>query len=123
MKNILILEDEEVIGKIYEKALLKLGYNAKWYKTTADAEKAANKDKYDLFILDHGLVNDDRSGVELIPVLQKTNPKAKVLMLTNYSDFQVEKKARAAGAHDYLLKIDTTPNVLAEYVKKLFRKS
>lgn len=119
MKNILILEDEDVIGEIYEKKLKSAGYNALWVRTTSEAEKKANREKYDVFILDHGLVDDDRSGLELIPILTKTNPEAKIIMLTNFSDFQLEKKAKEAGASDYLLKIDTTPKVLIEYVKKL----
>ncbi|MBU0727826.1 response regulator [Patescibacteria group bacterium] len=119
MNKILILEDEDVLAKIYKKKLESDGFEVIWVRTTNEAEKQAVKTDIDVFLVDHGIANEERSGLDLIPILKKARPDSEVIMLSNFSDFQLEKEAKEAGASDYLLKIDTTPKKLSAYIKKL----
>jgi len=120
MRNIILLEDEEILGKIYKKNLEGAGYSVIWLKTTGEVEQVIDTIHADVIILDQGIAGDDRSGLDIVPMVKAVNPKAKIIMLSNYSQFQMRQKAVEAGAMDYLVKIDTTPTKLIEYINNLF---
>ncbi|MCK5605212.1 response regulator [Candidatus Pacearchaeota archaeon] len=120
MKKIILLEDEITLGSIYKKNLEKAGYEVVWLKSTLDINKTTKEFKADLIILDHGIRDEEKSGLDLIPAFKKKLPQAKIIMLSNYSSFQLEKKALNAGAMHYLVKINTSPSVLGSYVDNLF---
>lgn len=118
MKSILILEDEELLGRIYAKNLIKKGYHVDWVACTEDAIKAAEKTKYDIVALDNTL-SEKRSGLDLLPEMRKMLPEAKIIMLSNQSQFLMEKKAKALGADGYLLKLNTTPESFIDFAMTL----
>ena len=55
----------------------------------------------------------------MIPLIKSMIPHAKVVILSNYNWFQLEEKRKEDYAVSYLLKIDTPPSVLTEFVKNL----
>jgi len=120
MKKLLILEDEEVLGKIYKKKLTEAGFNVAWAKSIQEAENSIKSNTFDLYFLDQGIAGEEKTGLDIIPIIKETNPKAHITMLSNYSNFQLEQKSIESGASDYLLKIDTPPKKLVEYANKLF---
>ena len=120
MKKIILLEDEEILGKIYKKNLEAANYEVEWLKTTKKTEKAAKHFKADLVLLDQGIRGEDKSGLDIIPTLKKLLPEAKIIMISNFSNFQMENEALKAGSNGYLVKINTPPNVLVKYIDKLF---
>lgn len=119
-KKIILLEDELALAKLYYKKLSEAGHKVKLCtdaKELLDTYKIFNADAA---FLDNTLHGEERSGMDLIPVLKKHNPKIKIAMLSNYSEFQMKSAAKKAGANDYLLKISTSPSQLVAYVNKLF---
>lgn len=118
MKKILYLEDEEVIGEIFKKKLEKAGYGVDWKTTSGETIKSAKSIKYNIVLLDQAL-KEEVSGMDIIPEIRKCLPKAKIIMLSNYSQFQMEEKAKKLGADRYLVKLNVTPETLVEYLKKL----
>jgi len=119
-KNILILEDEPVLANIYKKNLEEAGFNVKCAVSVDEASKLLKDFKPDLSLLDHGIRGEEEAGLDFIPKLKKLFPNAKIVMLSNYSNQQIQKEADEAGVDDYLIKLNTPPKVLVEYVKKLF---
>ena len=119
-KRIILLEDEDALAILYQKKLLNEGYDVRLYKTTDELLESFKDFNPDLALLDHALHGEKKSGLDIIPILKKQNPSIIIVMLSNYSKFQMEKDARKAGAHDYLLKINTSPAFLVGYVKNLF---
>ena len=119
VKKIILLEDEEILGGIYKKNLEAAGYDVIWVRTTEETEKVAKSFKADVALLDHGISGEDKTGIDTIASLKKDLPNLKIVILSNYSQFQLEQKANKAGAVDYLIKIDTPPDVLVNYVNKL----
>jgi DNA-binding response OmpR family regulator len=118
MKTILYLEDEEIIGSIYKKNFEKAGYKVDWEQTSEGALKAAKNKKYNFVALDQAL-KEDVSGMDILPDIRKAQPKAKIVMLSNFSQFQMEAKAKELGADGYLVKINTTPQSFIEFIKTL----
>ncbi len=119
-KKIILLEDEAALAKLYYKKLSEAGHEVKLYTETQELLDAYESFEADAAILDNTLKGEVRSGMELIPLLKKSNPKIKIAMLSNHSEFQMEAAARKAGANDYLLKINMSPKQLVEYVDRLF---
>ncbi len=119
-KNILILEDESVLANIYKKNLEEAGFNVKCAVTVDEASKILDEYKPDLALLDHGIRGEDEAGLDFIPKIKKIFPEAKIIMLSNYSNHEIKEEAKQAGVDDYLIKLNTPPKTLVDYVKELF---
>ncbi len=120
MIKILIVEDEVTLGKMYKKKFEALGYEVKLTRNVDETRKVTGEFHADLVFVDQGLGKKEESGLDLIPELRRKFPTTKVVMLSNYSQFQTRKEAIKAGADDYLVKLNTPPSILGEYVKRLF---
>lgn len=119
-KKILLLEDEVTLANLYYKKLSEAGHVVQLCNDAQELLSSYEDFKPDAAILDNTLKGDIRSGMDLIPVLKKSNPKIKIAMLSNHSEFHMEAAARKAGANDYLLKINMSPKQLVDYVDRLF---
>lgn len=120
MKKILILEDEEVLGRVYKKKLEEAGFEVVWVKTVEETETLIHSYAADILLLDHGIRGYEKAGIDLIPLLRTVLPHSKIIMLSNYSDFQMQVKALEKGADDYLVKINTHPRELVRRIQALF---
>lgn len=119
VKKILFLEDEDILGRLYCNKLEEAGYTVKLCRNAEELIDSHKSFEPDLAFLDHGLQSQAVSGMDMIPVLKKSNPNIKIAMLSNYSEFQMKEEAKKAGANDYLLKINMSPLKLVSYVKKM----
>lgn len=119
MKKILILEDEEILGRVYKKKLEGAGFEVLWTKTIQDTEQMVHQFSADLILLDHGISGHEKAGVDIIFELRKVLPATKIVMLSNYSDFELQSKALYEGADAYLVKINTPPKALVAYIRDL----
>ena len=120
--KILLLEDEIVLADLYSKKLTEAGFQVRVHANVDGLLEQFEDFDPDVAFLDYSLRGDDKSGIDIIPILKKKKPAILIVMLSNYSEFQMEKRAKEAGAVDYLLKINTPPALLVEYTKKLARK-
>lgn len=119
-KKILLLEDELALAKLYYKKLAEAGHDVKLCTETKELLDEYEDFKADAAFLDNTIRGERTSGMDLIPILKRSNPKIKIAMLSNHSEFHMEKAAREAGAQDYILKINMSPTQLVTYVDKLF---
>jgi len=115
MKKILIVEDEEKLGKIYREHLARSGFEARLSSTIS----AVKNFDPDLVLLDHGLPDEELDGIELIPQIKKRFPRAQIVVFSNYSPFELRARALAAGAEDYWVKVDLSLKNLLERVQAL----
>lgn len=121
MKHILYLEDEESIGRIYSTMLQKAGYGVRWKRMISEIEKESSSLPTDVIILDQRMSHEEREGTSLSVLLKKRFPKAKIILLTNYSPFQVEQEIQKHSLDGYFLKINTPPKVLISHLAALVR--
>ena len=117
--KILLLEDENALAQLYLKKLVGAGFEVRLFEEADDLLASLGDYKPDLAFLDHALHGENKSGLDVIPALKEANPNMTIVMLSNYSEFQMEKEAKEAGAADYLLKINTPPSALVNYAEKL----
>lgn len=119
MIKVLILEDEITLGRVYKKRLEGAGFSVEWTKTVAETEERVGVFRPDVILLDHGIPGYEKRGVDLIVELRAFSPASKIIMLSNYSDSPLQKKALQDGADAYLVKINTPPQVLISFLQNL----
>lgn len=118
MKKVLLLEDEEMLGKMYKKYLDDAGFKTEWTKTTEKIGEIAEKQQPDFILLDNTVQGEDVTGVDLIEPLKGICPKAKIYVVSNSDDPTMKTLAKKAGADDIILKIDMSPDELVKFLKK-----
>lgn len=115
-KKILIIEDEFFIGELYQRALMKAGYEVKVISDGAEALKDAETDAYDIILLD--LMVPNVTGIEILRTLRDParvpQLKAKIIITTNLEqrdDVRADIEKQADG---YIVKAELTPKELVD---------
>jgi len=119
-KNILLVDDDPLIIRMYQNKLSKEGYTVKTAFNGEEALIQVMKEKPDLILLD--IMMPKMNGVETLKAL-KGEPKTEmipVIILTNLGDNPEDvKNAKDLGALDYLVKSEITLRELSERVKRV----
>jgi DNA-binding response OmpR family regulator len=100
--RVLVVDDEELILKMYSEFFSKAGYKV---KTAESAEKALDiltKEQYWVMFLDLNLPG--MSGVELCRQIRKDWPMAIAYAVTGYASLFELSDSREAGFEDYFTK-------------------
>ena len=100
--NILIVDDEEAVGRYVNRILASAGYQTTVTVACADAIAAAALDRFDLLLTD--VMMPEMSGAELAAVLRRAVPELNVLYLTGYADRLFREKVTLGAREAYLEK-------------------
>ncbi len=117
--KILIVDDEEILRRIYSDRLTFEGFEV---DSASDGEEALNKIKAsvpNLVLLD--ILMPKLNGLQVLEQLN-ANPELKkipVIVLSNVANDENIKKALSLGAKDYLLKTNFSPNEIISKIKTL----
>ena len=117
-KNILLVEDETILGDIYKSKLESVGYNVIWALTAEEGLKKARKERIDLVLLD--ILLPKKSGIYFLSEMKKDNKIADitVLVFSNFDDPLTREKAFELGAKEYIIKTSFTAKELVNKVKE-----
>lgn len=122
-KHILIVDDDPLIARMYEHHLKNHGFVVEVAFNGEEALAAIRKNPPALIFLD--VMMPKLNGVETLKTL-KSDEKTKhipILFLTNLGDKEDDiAKARELGAHDYLVKSQTSLKELAERANAILHK-
>jgi len=102
VSRLLLVEDDEGIGRRVEAALRANGHTVAWQRTGHSALIEADRTAFDLVVLDLGLPDTD--GVEVCRDLRVRQPDCVILMLTARRDEMDVVVGLEAGADDYVTK-------------------
>jgi DNA-binding response OmpR family regulator len=102
MADVLIVEDDEVIGSALSTGLRGHGHDVEWRDTGQGALDAVRDRAFDLVLLDLGL--PDLDGVEVCRRLRLAQPGTVLVMLTARHEEIDVVVGLEAGADDYLTK-------------------
>jgi DNA-binding response OmpR family regulator len=100
--RLLLVEDDEAIGRRVDAALRANGHNVVWQRTGGSALIEATRTSFDLVLLDLGL--PDRDGVEVCRDLRVRQPGCVLVMLTARREEMDVVVGLEAGADDYITK-------------------
>ncbi|HET9010198.1 MAG TPA: response regulator transcription factor [Gemmatimonadaceae bacterium] len=109
--RILVVEDDERMGRFVRRLLVEDGYAVDVAATGERGLLDASVNDYDLVLLDLGL--PDRSGLAILRALRREGNAVPVVVLSGRRDEPEIVRALDAGADDYLVKPVSGPMLLA----------
>jgi two-component system, OmpR family, response regulator QseB len=105
--RILLVEDDELLGKGLRAGLAQQGYTVDWLRDGQAAELALLSEHFDLVVLDLGLPK--RDGMDVLHNVRSKGNSTPVLILTAREGVETRVKGLDSGADDYLEKpVDLT---------------
>lgn len=118
MATVLIVDDDEMILKMYEFVFKENGMEVLLAKNGNEALAILETQKPQLVLLD--IMMPEMSGIDLLKKLHDNQKllDLNVFVLTNFVDPKIKSEAYALGAKDYLVKSDYTPNEIYQKVTK-----
>jgi DNA-binding response OmpR family regulator len=117
--KILVVEDQDRLGRFLQQGLTECAYTVTWVRTCAAASDALVETAYDVIVLDLGLPDGD--GLDLLNSWRKSGFKEPVLILSARDGVQDRVKGLDLGADDYLPKPFSLEELLAR-VRSLVRR-
>ncbi len=113
-KKILIIEDEKSMARALELKLTFSGFEAVIAGNGEEGLILLEKEAFALILLD--LIMPKMDGFAFLEALKEKKIKTPVFVLTNLSQDEDEKRAKALGAKEFLIKSNTTIATIVEKV-------
>jgi two-component system, OmpR family, response regulator len=111
--DILIVEDEQTLGRAVQRGLNDAGHNCQWAKDGKRGLEEALTQKYDAVVLD--LMLPELTGNEIVKQLRSAGVRTPVMILTAKGSVEDRVEGLRDGADDYLVK----PFAMAELLARL----
>src|SRR5678816_2799425 len=119
-RRILLVEDEPGLRRTLKDLLLSSGYTVETSGDGAEAQELAEREPYDLIVLD--VMLPSRSGFDVARNLRKNSVLTPILMLTARTELNNKVQGFKSGADDYLTKPFEAPELLVR-VEALLRRA
>ena len=120
MINILLVEDDEKLNKLFYTVLSKQGFNMYSANNGIEAFNILENNHMDLIISD--IMMPKMDGYQFSDSIRKVNAEIPILMITAKDDFHSKQKSFLIGIDDYMVKpIDVNEMILR--VNALLRRS
>lgn len=100
--KIMIIDDEEIVGKRLSPALEKRGDTVESFVNSKKALTRLSEDNFDIVITDIRM--DEIDGLEVLDYVKEHSKDTKVIMITGYATVEVAREALTKGAFDFIAK-------------------
>ncbi|PZR13286.1 MAG: two-component system response regulator [Archangium gephyra] len=117
---ILVVDDDEAVGRVLAALLTQDGHKATWVNSTEAALATMEKRAFDLVVSDVRMPG--LSGLELLKLVRAKSPELPVIILTAHGTVPMAVEAMRDGAADFMLKPFNREEVLFT-VKKVLAAS
>ncbi|HKI49657.1 MAG TPA: response regulator [Desulfobacteria bacterium] len=118
--EVLLLDDEPIVGKRLKPALAKIGCNVEVFEEPAVALERLDEKTFDVVVTDIRM--DDIDGIQVLEHVRKNSQRTKVIMITGYAMMALAREAMEKGAFDFIakpFKPDDLRRVIAKAAKEL----
>ena len=119
-KNILVIDDEEVILDFFQELLSKDGYVVKVARTGEEGLAAMGKEFFHLAIVDKNLPGI--SGLEVIKRSKELSPDTELIIITAYGSVESVIETTKLGVIDYLNKPFEDIKKVREIIRKALER-
>lgn len=119
METILLVEDDENLGKSLQRYFQDEGYSVEWAKEIKEAREKVKKG-YSIVVLDWVL--PDGHGIDLLKEMRKQDRLTPVIMLTARTELIDKVLGLESGANDYMTKPFEPRELLARVRAQLRQK-
>ncbi|MBW2262732.1 MAG: response regulator [Deltaproteobacteria bacterium] len=100
--QILILDDEPIVGKRLRAALEKNGYAVEVFEDSRAALRRLDEREFDIVVTDVRMEEVD--GIQVLEHVLERSERTKVIVITGYATVEVAREALAKGAFDFIAK-------------------
>lgn len=118
-RRILIVEDERPMAQALELKLAHEGFDARAVFNGEDGLESLKNEKYDLVLSD--LIMPKMDGFRLLEEMRKLKISVPVIVLSNLSQVEDEKKAKSLGAVGFYVKSNTSISDIVTHVRDVFK--
>ena len=115
LRKILVVDDDPVVGKSFDRVLTGKGYAVITAQTGEEALLKLNNEHYDLVFTD--IKMPGMSGLEVAERVRASQPWLPVVVVTGYGTSAYEARAEAAGVSGFLNK-PLSPAMIEESAEK-----
>ncbi|HEX5329941.1 response regulator [Sulfuricurvum sp.] len=120
MIRLLIIDDEQSIGTMLEKALKRSGdFKITYMDNPVTALSHFKKGEYDGVLLD--IMMPQRDGLSVLEEIKAKDPECVVVMMTAYSTLDKVLQSHKVGADHYLLKPFDSLSSVEKKVRELIQ--
>jgi DNA-binding NtrC family response regulator len=113
--DVLLVDDEAIVGNRLKPALTKIGCQVEVFEDPKEALKRIDEKEFDIIVTD--IMMADVNGIQLLEYAQKKASRTKVIIITGYATEALAREAMAKGAFDMISK-PFRPNDLREVIAK-----
>jgi DNA-binding NtrC family response regulator len=100
--QVLVLDDEPIVGKRLQPALAKVGCDVEVFDAPGPALEKVKGKRFDVVVTDIRM--DEIDGIKVLESVLESWPETKVIMITGYATVEVAREAMAKGAFDFIAK-------------------
>jgi DNA-binding NtrC family response regulator len=100
--ELLILDDEPMVGQRLKPALVKEGYRVEVYTAPKEAVARLEEKNFDIVVTDIRM--EELDGLEVLESVLKRSPRTKVIMITGYATLEKARESLDKGAFDFIAK-------------------
>ena len=118
--QVLLLDDEPIVGKRLKPALAKIGCDVEVFEDPREALERLDQKDFHIVVTDIRM--DEIDGMEILEHVRRKAPHTKVIMITGYAMMSLARKAMEKGAFDFIakpFKPDDLRRVIARAAKTL----
>jgi DNA-binding NtrC family response regulator len=118
--EILILDDESIVGQRLKSALEKEGYLVEVFVRSSEAATRLLEKQFDIVVTDIRMEGMD--GMQLLERVKRKSPGTKVIIITGYASMDLAREAASKGAFDFIAKpfrIGTMRDKITKAAKEL----
>jgi DNA-binding NtrC family response regulator len=114
--NILVVDDEPLVGKSLKRLLGKTGYNVEAFTDSLAAVEELDKQHFDVIITD--LMMDGIDGLGILKIVKDKYPDTKVVIITGFAQKLSAEEAAEKGAFAFVAK-----PFRIDHIKHIIRKA
>lgn len=100
--QVMVLDDEPIVGKRLKPALEKSGFDVEVFEESQKALDRLNSKKFDIVVTD--LRMDDVDGIQVLEHIMDKCKDTRVILITGYATVEVAREALVKGAFDFIAK-------------------
>jgi len=113
--KIMVIDDENIVGKRLKPALEKTGDIIETFEDSEKALARFNEEPFDIVVTDIRMEKID--GIEILEKILAKSSRTKVIIITGYATVEVAREALSKGAFDFIAK-PFKPGDLREIIKR-----
>ena len=113
--NVMILDDEPIVGKRLKPALTKAGFDVEFFLNPREALARLDEQEFDIVVTD--LKMEEVDGIQVLENVLSKCEKTRVILITGYATVEVAREALVKGAFDFIAK-PFKPNDLRAVINK-----